>query len=148
MSVKNHIRRWEKGKKKQPKRLKTYPKEEIEDEDGVLDAQFPAAQSRHPCAVSTVDLLSVFWSWSWFWFGSDRSALTAVTQTGARTDDAAVHEANLICLQNAHREQNTARWIAFRLGICAKLHVKFDIKFRRKNKRGIKITGDHKISEI
>lgn len=54
-----------KGEKKQPKRLKTYPEEEIKDEDGVLDAQFPAAQSRHPCAVSTVDLLSVLWSWSW-----------------------------------------------------------------------------------
>lgn len=31
---------------------KTYPKEEIEDEDGILDAHFPAAQSRHPCVVS------------------------------------------------------------------------------------------------
>lgn len=41
----------EKAKGK-PKRLKTYPKEEIKDEDGVFDAQFPAAQSRHPCDVS------------------------------------------------------------------------------------------------
>lgn len=135
-----------KRKKGQLKRLKTYPEEEIKDEDGVLDAHFPAAQSRHPCALS-VDLLSLS---SGSWLGSVRfgSVRTAVTQTGARTDDAAVLEPNLICLENAHREQNTTRLMAFSLGIYAKLHETCDINFRINNKRGIKITGGHNTSEI
>lgn len=58
--IKYHIRRWKKGKR-EAKRLKSYPKDEIKDEDGVLDAQFPAAQSRHPCALSRVYLLPVLW---------------------------------------------------------------------------------------
>lgn len=75
--------------------FKTYPKEEIKDEDGVFDAQLPTAQSRHPCAVGW-SLECICPSWILVCFGSDQSTLTPVRQAGARSDDAPVHVFGLI----------------------------------------------------
>lgn len=130
---------WEKAKGK-PQRLQTYPKEEIKDEDGVLDAQFPAAQSRHACALSTVYLLSVLWIL--VRFGSIRPDSCHTGGGALRWCRSPRIQSDLF--RKMPREPNTTRVIAFRLAISAKLHLKCSIK----NKQEIKRKEAIKISEI
>lgn len=69
--------------------------------------------------------------------GSVPSALTAVTQTGPRSADAAVHVSDLISSVDAHGEQITTGRIV--VVIRAELHRKCSINFRiTKNKRRVK----------